>query len=215
MAIRFAMLRVSAPVGFRHRGGKLPARLFSLTEQTPPPLSFTVASIAFLAGCLKVLPISLPANSDSGSMTTLLGCEGGGMFWILVSVIALGAAWYFLKRKKDVIEKSPDSASDPARKAKPIWGKQVIVPTNGTSCQAAKELAGKCFELDKLPSFPLAACTCKVSCLCHFEPLPEKRNKIERRSGKERRPALRFDPNATQRRSGKDRRYKNQDPFNP
>ncbi len=135
------------------------------------------------------------------------------MFWILVSLIAMVAAGYFFKCKKHADKASPASPESGLTQKKPIWGKRIVVPTHGTPCMAARASLGQSFELDKLPVLPLAACTCKPSCLCHFESVTEKRDNTERRSGNERRPALRFDPKASQRRSGHDRRKKNQDPF--
>jgi hypothetical protein len=135
------------------------------------------------------------------------------MVWLVVCLAAVGAAWFLLRRKQQEADAAPAPERKP--KSKPVWGKRIVVPPNGQPCQAVMKISGQCFDLDKVPSLPLPACSCAASCLCHYELLTEQRVQPERRSGKERRPSLRFDLDAKQRRSGQDRRYKNKDLFGP
>lgn len=134
------------------------------------------------------------------------------MFWLVICLTAVGAAWFFTKQKPHTPAEKPKPPRKP--KADAIWGKRIAVSGKGMPCQAVMPLSGQCFEADKVPALPLATCTCKANCLCHYESVSDKRTQPERRSGGERRPALRYDLNATQRRSGQDRRHRNRDPFN-
>jgi len=133
------------------------------------------------------------------------------MFWLVICLTAVGAAWFFTNRKPQLPAEKPKPTRKP--KAGAIWGKRIAVSEKRMPCQAVTLLSGQCFEADKVPVLPLATCTCKANCLCHYEAISEKRTQPERRSGGERRPALRYDLNATQRRSGQDRRYTNRDLF--
>jgi len=147
------------------------------------------------------------------------------MVWIILGIIVVAVAAWLLLRNKDAgtgghhhvkphhgdapAASHVVSAHKPTRK---IWGKQLTIPAGAQACQAAHDLEGKGIPHDKVPTLPLAGCS-HASCQCHFEPLEDRRSHIERRSGKERREDLRFEPGKTDRRSGTDRRAENANPF--
>lgn len=131
------------------------------------------------------------------------------MFWLIATLVIAVAAWYFLKRRDSGIPAQATTKPPP----KSVWGKLLVIPPGTTACQAAKAIEGQAFPRDELPVLPLVECTNRFNCKCRLDPLTEKRAK-ERRSGTERRPNLRYDPENPQRRSGHDRREKNNTPFN-
>ena len=134
------------------------------------------------------------------------------MFWLIVSLLAAGAAWFYLNKRKQ--DPTPVSGADGKAATKPVWGKRFVPGGAGRVCDAAKACAGKCYELDQVPKLPLPGCSFGIQCQCHFETLTDRRSGKERRSGVDRRPNLRFDPDKPPRRSGRDRREKNNSAFN-
>lgn len=138
------------------------------------------------------------------------------MVWLIVGMLVLGAAaWWLLRRGGDSASSTPSRAAPSEKthvRGPKIWGKKLLIPAGADACQAARGLEGKCFALAKVPSIPLAGCT-HANCQCHYEPLPDRRNQLERRSGKDRRPTLRFEPGKSDRRDGLDRREGNRNPF--
>lgn len=136
----------------------------------------------------------------------------GGWLLIFVVFIALaGGVALHLHRRRLAREKArlEALASQPQKK---YWGKQVIVPTCGQVCLAARNLAERCFKLDEAPNLPLAECTCKLDCRCSYRLLEDRRSN-ERREGFDRRAAVRYDPDNPPRRSGRDRRKDKDTPF--
>lgn len=136
------------------------------------------------------------------------------MFWLIVSLLAAGAAWFYLNKRKQDASPAAGTVEKSAASTKPIWGRRFVPGVAGSVCDAARACAGKCYELNQTPKLPLPGCSFGIQCQCHFENLSERRSGKERRSGIERRPNLRFDPDKPPRRSGRDRREKNNTPFN-
>ncbi|MDP1652220.1 MAG: hypothetical protein Q8L56_05800 [Rhodocyclaceae bacterium] len=132
------------------------------------------------------------------------------MFWLIAGLIVAGAAWLFMKQRgrKSAV---PVEESQPAKKT--VWGKRIVVPAGKPCCIAAKVLSSQPFPVDAAPQLPLVECTNKANCECRYEPLFERRGYMERRSGMERRPNLRFDLDKPPRRNGRDRRKDKNNPF--
>lgn len=79
-----------------------------------------------------------------------------------------------------------------------------IIPAP-TACQVARQQAGTLYAGDAaLPALPLHGCD-RAHCSCRYESVTERRHG-ERRSGVDRRAALRFELQKPDRRSGQDRR---------
>jgi hypothetical protein len=89
------------------------------------------------------------------------------------------------------------------------WGVRVAASAKAQTCPQARGLLGKEFPLSNKPPLPVKDCPFPAQCECHYIKLFDRR-KEERRSGKERRQAQRFEKGHHDRRSGKDRR-KNRD----
>jgi hypothetical protein len=138
------------------------------------------------------------------------------MVWFILGIAVLGlATWWLLRRGTGVGTPAPAASRSTAGGHPPgpaIWGKQFVIPAGAEACPVARGLEGKCFTLAKTPSIPLAGCT-HANCHCRYEPLADRRNHLERRSGQERRPTLRFEPGKSDRRNGSDRREENFNPF--
>ncbi|MDI6750314.1 MAG: hypothetical protein ACOY6N_05865 [Pseudomonadota bacterium] len=138
---------------------------------------------------------------------------GGWLLVILVGLALAGSIALYLHRAHLAREKARLEAHA-APPPKQYWGKQLIVPTHGQVCLAAKELADRRFKFDEAPHLPLADCTCKFDCRCSYKLLEERRSGKERREGFDRRPVVRYDPDNPPRRSGRDRRKGKDTPFN-
>ena len=117
-------------------------------------------------------------------------------------------------QKNGLAHKAP-AHKDPAHKnlaaQKPQveqWGVRIAAAAKAQTCPQVRELLGKEFPLAQKPSLPLKGCPFPRECECHYVKLFDRR-KDERRSGKERRSAQRFEKGNQDRRS-KDRR-KNRD----
>jgi hypothetical protein len=133
------------------------------------------------------------------------------MAWVVAIILIAAAviAFFWLKRRgtSDVPTLRAGPQLEPAAdNPQPnYWGRKLVVPSPDVACEAAKALQGKCYPGSEGPDLPLSDCDAKMKCLCHYEPLPERRRE-ERRSGHDRREELRFDADKPDRRSGTDRR---------
>ncbi len=76
------------------------------------------------------------------------------------------------------------------------------VPDMASACDFARHQAGTACESANAPALPLPGCT-RVNCQCHYERVLDRR-RGERRSGEERRDAIRFPD--SDRRENPDRR---------
>lgn len=134
------------------------------------------------------------------------------MVWLIAGLVLVAVAWFVMKSRHAA--NTPALSGSPRRTPhKPAWGKCLTIPAGATACAEAHNIEGECFALGKEPKLPLAGCTHAIQCRCHLEPVDERRSHIEKRSGTERRPTLRFEPGKTDRRSGHDRREENANPF--
>jgi hypothetical protein len=86
-----------------------------------------------------------------------------------------------------------------------FWGVKLAVSESGVCCEAMRAIEGQCCAIDRAPPLPLSDCDLKI-CQCRYDYLPERRANRERRSGEDRRGAIRFDAPGSDRRSGEDRR---------
>lgn len=95
-------------------------------------------------------------------------------------------------------------AAPPAPAADPGFCAKRIIPAPA-ACQAVRQQAGTLYAGDAaLPALPLHGCD-RAHCSCRYESVAERRCG-ERRSGVDRRAALRFELQKPDRRSGRDRR---------
>lgn len=136
-------------------------------------------------------------------------------YWIsalLAIVVALSLAIYLRKRQTAKERAYLEALAAPVEK--PVWGKQVAIPSQGHVCQAVREIADVQFKKDEAPHLPLPECIYKSICQCKYKLIQEKRSGNERREGGDRRPVLRYDPDNPPRRSGRDRRKENNSAFN-
>lgn len=85
------------------------------------------------------------------------------------------------------------------------WGVRITNANKDKACPQVRAFLGKEFPLDKKPSLPVKDCPFSQQCECHYVKLFDRR-KAERRSGNERRKAVRVEDGHQDRRSGNDRR---------
>ena len=143
---------------------------------------------------------------------------GGSITLIVVLVgIAVGIATLLIYRQRSTArESAPNLVAAPkgdhAHKNHPPhkneaeqWGVRIAASTKDQTCPQVRGLLGKEFPLEQKPSLPMKDCPFPQQCGCHYVKLFDRR-KGERRSGKERRQAQRFEHGHHDRRSGKDRR---------
>jgi hypothetical protein len=124
--------------------------------------------------------------------------------WAIAVLLLLGAGYFLFTRAfaKSQPRGSPARGAGRQATSARIWGKRLIVPNPELACQAARDLNNAEFSVTQAPPLPLAGCS--VACRCRYQDISEQRVGAERRSGKMRREAMRFE--AKDRRSGKDRR---------
>ncbi len=104
-----------------------------------------------------------------------------------------------LKKVLDDSAVSPQSAN--------FWCVKVEVPASGVYCRAIEKLQQHAFSASDPPPLPVPDCDIRL-CHCRHVFLPEKRAGVDRRSGEDRRQAIRFDTKPN-RRTGRDRRLEN------
>lgn len=126
--------------------------------------------------------------------------------------VVLALAIYLRKRQSAKEKAYLEALAAPV--AKRVWGKQADIPAQGPACQAVREIADVQFKKHEAPQLPLHECTHKFGCQCKYQLLEDKRSGKERRDGIDRRPVVRYDPEAPARRSGRDRREENNTAFN-
>jgi hypothetical protein len=143
------------------------------------------------------------------------------MVWIVLGIIVIGVvAWWLLRPRKSANHATPaprrGSTASPNGKSKVparrTWGGKLVIPPGANACPMARKLEGRYYKNGKAPAIPLPGCGL-ANCQCQLEPQADRRFTKERRSGKERRPQLRFEPGKTDRRAGDDRREDNRNPF--
>jgi hypothetical protein len=137
---------------------------------------------------------------------------GGSITLIVVFagiVAGVAALWMYRRRSA-----SPAAQSTPngraAVQAKPPpkaeqWGVRISIAHKEKACPQVRGFLGKEFPLANKPTLPVKDCPFPQQCECQYVKLFDRR-KEERRSGKERRKALRVDKDHQDRRSGNDRR---------
>jgi hypothetical protein len=140
------------------------------------------------------------------------GRMGGSITLIVVFVgIVAGATALWMYRRRSASPRPQNSPNGPAAaQAKPEkkaeqWGVRVGNAHKEKACPQVRGLLGKEFPLDHKPPLPVKDCPFPHQCECHYVKLFDRR-KEERRSGKERRAALRAEKGHQDRRSGNDRR---------
>jgi hypothetical protein len=138
----------------------------------------------------------------------------GRMGVALTLIVVFAAAgvtglWFYRRRTATPASHHPPHGqprpqATPAKKAEQ-WGVRIAVANKDKACPQVRGFLGKEFPKDKKPSLPVKDCPFTQQCECHYVKLFDRR-KEERRSGKERRKALRVEEGQQDRRSGKDRR---------
>jgi hypothetical protein len=140
------------------------------------------------------------------------GRMGGSITLIVVFVgIVAGATALWIYRRRSgspAPQHSPNGLAavqaKPPKKAEQ-WGVRISNAHKEKACPQVRGFLGKEFPLDHKPPLPVKDCPFPQQCECHYVKLFDRR-KEERRSGKERRQALRVEKGHQDRRSGKDRR---------
>ena len=85
------------------------------------------------------------------------------------------------------------------------WGVRIAAASKERVCPPVRSMLGKEFSMADKPHLPLRDCPYPQQCECRYVALIDRR-KQERRSGTDRRDALRLEKDKPDRRSGKDRR---------
>jgi hypothetical protein len=128
-----------------------------------------------------------------------------GLTTLLVICIAIAAGvlglWAY---RRSTAPKGAGSGKSKSRDQAEQWGVR-IAATKERACPVVRPFLGKEFPMAEKPVLPLRNCPFPHQCECRYIPLLNKR-KHQRRSGKERRQAQRFEQDQPPRRSGKDRR---------
>jgi hypothetical protein len=143
---------------------------------------------------------------------------GGSITLIVVLVgIAVGIATLLIYRQRSAARESAANLvaapkgnhahknHPPHKNEAEQWGVRITASAKDQTCPQVRGLLGKEFPLEQKPSLPVKDCPFPQQCGCHYVKLFDRR-KSERRSGKERRQAQRFEHGHQDRRSGKDRR---------
>jgi hypothetical protein len=131
---------------------------------------------------------------------------GGSITLIVVLAgIVAGVTTLWLYRRRSAGPNSETHEHVAHKKQVEQWGVRIASPAKERACPQVRGVLGKEFPLSDKPSLPVKDCPFPAQCECHYVKLFDRR-KAERRSGKERRQAQRFEKGHQDRRSGKDRR---------
>jgi hypothetical protein len=140
---------------------------------------------------------------------------GGSITLIVVFAgIVAGAAALWMYRRRSASPASrhsntsrPNGTVTATKHEKKVeqWGVRILNPHKEKACPQVRGFLGKEFPLEHKPALPVKDCPFPQQCECHYAKLFDRR-KEERRSGNERRAALRAEKGHQDRRSGKDRR---------
>ena len=137
---------------------------------------------------------------------------GGSIALVIVFLgIVAGATALWMYRRRSTAPAPQESPNGPAvAHAKPAtkaeqWGVRIANAHKDKACPQVRGFLGHEFPLAKKPPLPVKDCPFPAQCECHYVKLFDRR-KEERRSGKERRKALRVEAGHQDRRSGNDRR---------
>ena len=95
--------------------------------------------------------------------------------------------WGFKKKEKRKNRPLPTDQLDELRKNDRLYG----VKIHRSDCKACSHLAGKVFSFESAPKLPVNGCDAPV-CNCEYLGVPERRQKRERRSDRDRREAIRM-----------------------
>lgn len=123
-----------------------------------------------------------------------------------VILIILGLFLYRIRAKRALgqatietdIPLTPQAQLYKLQKSEKFWGVSVE-----SHCSASSRLAGKQFSLEAAPVLPVRECEA-AACKCSYFGLPDRRIRTDRRSGMDRRLALRME--GTERRAERPRR---------
>jgi hypothetical protein len=128
------------------------------------------------------------------------------MITLLVIGVAIALGLLGLRAYlRSTAPKGTHGAQGKARNQAEQWGVRIAAPAKERACSHVRPLLGKEFPMTEKPLLPLRNCPFRHRCECRYIPLMDKR-KDQRRSGKERREAQRFEQDNPPRRSGEDRR---------
>lgn len=106
--------------------------------------------------------------------------------------------WGFKKKEKRPNKPLSTNQLDELRQSGRFYGVQI----HRSGCKACSYLAGKVFSFKNAPRLPVNGCDAPV-CNCEYLGVIDPRQKSERRTGTDRRDAIRM---SSDRRSGEDRR---------
>ena len=126
---------------------------------------------------------------------------------VIAAIVAGVTALWIYRRRTSASAARRSSNGDPGVRAKKAeqWGVRIAIAKKDKACPQVRGLLGKEFALERKPTLPVKNCPFPQQCECHYVKLFDRR-KEERRSGRERRKALRVEAGHQDRRTGKDRR---------
>lgn len=132
-------------------------------------------------------------------MTTVILVAGA----ILVLVFV---GFFWLKRSDGPPPRRLSKKSEQIAGRKNLLPLVRLVPGESASCESARALQTHRFNNTQAPRLPLDDCTMPHLCGCQLQPVPERRSGRDRRTVKERREVIRYDPNEEPRRKNTGRR---------
>lgn len=126
---------------------------------------------------------------------------------VAVAILALVFVGFFwLKRSDSPPPRRLSKKSEQIAGRKNLLPLVRVVPSESACCESARALQTHRFTKAQAPHLPLDDCTMPNLCSCQLQPAPERRSGRDRRTMKERREVIRYDPNEEPRRKNTGRR---------
>lgn len=132
-------------------------------------------------------------------MTTVILVAGA-----ILALVFVGFFW--LKRSDSPPPRRLSKESEQIAGKKNLLPLVRVVPDESASCESARALQTHRFTKTQAPRLPLDDCTMPDLCGCQLQPAPERRSSRDRRTMKERREVIRYDPDEEPRRENTGRR---------
>ena len=119
---------------------------------------------------------------------------------LVVVALLVAAGITFLLLRPPQARNAPPGKASTAPRREPLL--QIALPETGNCCAAAHKIETRRFQKEHAPPLPLADCSMKAGCHCRYQLVPDRRMG-DRRTGDDKREAIRFEENPRREQGGR------------